>query len=235
MYIIVIIIVVCLFSYNFFDFIYDKFSVKNTTQIDTNDIYNLLQIVSCNFEQNNVEYIITGGTLLGAVRHRGLIPHDDDADVAVLNKTPSEILIMLEELNKQYNNELVFYEHIKGNIIVVKTKTSRVSIDIFFMNESKNLFDDNLSYKYLFPFNIQYPNEWFIKSELYPLKNYEFGPLVLKGPNVYINFLNRTYPEWQTVASKWNHNSLIIVNEKTTNFIPNLPDNKFILKTCKLN
>lgn len=206
-------------------------NIKDISNITINEIYDLLQQIVCLFNNSETEYIMTGGTLLGAIRHHGLIPWDDDADLIVFNKTPKDILRILEPLRK---SGIVSYEHIKGNIIVVKfdVNNSNASIDIFFMKKSRNIMDNQKVYKYLFPFNIQYVNEWFTEEELYPLKDYNFGPLILKGPNNYENFLDRTYPNWKNTASKWNHLSFGTQDIKMNNFTSALPDLNFSIRQC---
>ena len=46
-------------------------------------ILEILQAIDKTCKENNLRYYLTAGTMLGAVRHKGFIPWDDDADIAM--------------------------------------------------------------------------------------------------------------------------------------------------------
>ena len=65
-------------------------------------IYGLLEIFAGLAERNRIDYWLSDGTLLGAVRHGGLIPWDDDADLQFFEEDErrSDDVVVMDSLGR---------------------------------------------------------------------------------------------------------------------------------------
>lgn len=60
------------------------------------DLLTLLKKIHVICTENNIEYSIHGGTLLGAVREKGFIPWDDDADIAMMRGEYNKLFVLVK-------------------------------------------------------------------------------------------------------------------------------------------
>jgi hypothetical protein len=61
-----------------------RLETQKLTDQEVDKVYDIVEATADLFDENNIRYMIEGGTLLGAIRNGGLIKHDNDADFDVL-------------------------------------------------------------------------------------------------------------------------------------------------------
>ena len=93
--------------------------MKTEKTVDIRDIQKVELEILKSFkdicEEFNLTYYLSGGTFIGAVRHQGFIPWDDDVDVAMPRKDYNEFLkVAQEKLPNKY--QLIHYTKGEGVI-----------------------------------------------------------------------------------------------------------------------
>ncbi len=78
---------------------YDQETLKRLHKVELEILDDFVKIC----KENNLTYFLTGGTMLGAVRHKGFIPWDDDIDIGMPRKDYDKFIeIAPKELGNKY-------------------------------------------------------------------------------------------------------------------------------------
>ena len=134
-----------------------QLSSKEIKQIELS----ILKAFACYCEDNNLTYFLCGGTLLGAIRHHGFIPWDDDIDVFMPRPDYEKFYTLSKNVPIAHNLVVASYKNsdVKINypfikvldnttLVYEKTKSKKEKIHIwidvfpidgFYDDDSKNM------------------------------------------------------------------------------------------------
>ena len=83
----------------------------------------MLKDIDAICRKHNIPYYLTGGSCLGAVRHQGFIPWDDDADIGMLYEDYLRFLVALkEDLDPEKYYFQCFASHKEYNVCIPAMK-----------------------------------------------------------------------------------------------------------------
>ena len=193
------------------------------------ELYEIMDYVDKIFSHYKIPYWLCGGSLLGACRHKGIIPWDDDLDICCFLENLDEILKLKDAF-------------LKNNIVIDYDRSFGV-VDKFFLKVYyRDHFITSNGYTHLYPFmdiflvnhghqilgekeevihyssraeRTLYPTYYLKTEELYPIKRVCFGPVFANIPNDSVAFLDRAYGnDWDEKCMLHNYNHL------TKQFIP---------------
>ncbi len=167
--------------------------VKLTEPRKIRGLYQVMKDMHELFAAYDLPYWIDSGTLLGAVRHEGIIPWDNDLDVCMFRKDVPRLL-KLKPVLKKLGYTLV--EMPFGWTI----KRKGCCFDLFLMSRKKDryIYSDKFTSTY-FAKRDGGP-VYYTQEELFPLKLYTFGALEVWGPHDPYPYLDVYYRSWRTTA-----------------------------------
>ena len=177
-------------------------SIKNTSPDIISNLYKFIGKTDEILGKINIPYFIFAGTLLGAVRHRDIIPWDDDIDIAIMDLYENDI----------WNNRHIFKEN---GLNITKYKfgykvfnlDSKIDpkwnhgypfLDIFIMSDYLDNGVEKIQYKDE-EYRSEFSNECFSRIDIFPLTQYILKNIKVTGPNNYKPLLNKFYGhDWGT-------------------------------------
>ncbi len=182
---------------------------------------------------NNIQYFLSGGTMLGAARHKGFIPWDDDIDIAMLREDFEKFKqVCKDHLPKKYQYQSYtnkdgyhyFFDKITIKDTYFSTKYSDgfdmlkgISMDIFvFDKTSDKKFFQKLHYKKLMMLRLLMNVRWINKPR--KDKSYMLSKLLLPMLRLFsMDFYSKRYDKLLRKYEK----------KKTSTVLPPATDHKW--------
>ena len=203
----------------------------------------LLRFVDNVCKKHDIDYWLEGGTLIGAVRHGGFIPWDDDIDLSIMRKDYEKLIKVLPE-------EISKYEYFKENcglsLLIENQKNYFEGFrSVYDVDDENGFLDDNkfsfLQIAWLKPYvKIDlFPKDYVLEEKLESFKKdyvstkYKFNQEVKNGKKVFWNEFNVVKKELGLVNTKTKYFADSIDVLQLTSDLIYETDKIFPLKTIK--
>jgi len=139
-----------------------------------NKLLGLFREMTTLFEKHGITYWITAGTLLGALRHGGFVPWDDDVDLAVLQDQRKD----LEALPWHEHGMNLVVRHGDTSVHFHRAKHAYPYIDLVYATEHA---DRKMHFSA--DYDAKYPGEVWPKEWIFPVRKLPFETLRVCAPN----------------------------------------------------
>jgi len=159
------------------------------------DLYECLKYVVTFLETHNITYCIESGTLLGCIRHTGIIPWDNDIDIMIFCEGYFKLLTLLNKFNNN-NLHISLIDSVPGYKIFYKNKTYG---ELFVYDYDIKLQKYRMAYPYINnkpsfkTSDVYYPYQIYAHKVLFPVKKMLFEDIYVNVPNDYNEALQITY------------------------------------------
>ena len=203
----------------------------NITKRESNGLYITIKFIHDTLIKFKISYWLTFGTLLGAVRHGGIIPWDDDGDMCIMRTDIPKLRKLVPYFKEHgFTLERVTGEGDDENKKVCKK--IRDGCDWFvYMNKPGSLGVDLfvMMYNYKNRQQLQYASPYwqnseqgdkcrYLKKQVFPLVPIRFGNFYCYIPNNSIEYLNNCY------GDKWNTYAKMLFNHRLGKWMESVPE-----------
>jgi lipopolysaccharide cholinephosphotransferase len=186
------------------------------TRIPPTKNYNLRMLQKCDTmllaifdklcKKHNLKYWLHWGTLLGAVRHRGFIPWDDDIDIAMPRADYNKVIPSMKAEIEDFGLSLEYspMHPLRGLILSYKKENTGIWVDIFPLDTCitdrnvNKLFDKMRHYRSFF-----WEHKYMSEEELMNKKNEILGSLPKGDINYFMPALEVWKGAWNCTAYEY--------------------------------
>ena len=167
--------------YHYFKEPIGEHSFETVDSITAGKHYKIMKITDKIFNKYNIKYWADGGTLLGAIRHKGFIPWDNDNDIAMFEEDRDTIL-SLNSIFNTYGYRVSPWEW--GGLRIYPLDGTYPLVDIFLCKQE----NDRIVLS-----RAKYPHYYWLPEEIKTLERAPFGPFKINVCSNPLRFLHTYY------------------------------------------